>query len=130
MSKQIGRRNFLFGTVAATAAAGALTILGKGEDVQLFQPTLDEIVTLTRTPMIVPTGTRPSYDPIGPGDTLFNAKGKAVALVTAISAEIEAIDTTSISSDWSRYSPGRKLISIEVEYIGGPISVQERTRRA
>jgi hypothetical protein len=86
----IHRRNFLFGTVAAAASGTALVLTAPKEALSLFQPTLKETLALTRAPTLV------RYDPLDIGETLYNAKGTPVALVTSLHVETDhdPVETT------------------------------------
>lgn len=46
----LNRRNFLFGTVATAAAAAGLVLKAPQDAVKLFEPTLNETLSITRIP--------------------------------------------------------------------------------
>lgn len=98
----ISRRNFLFGTVAATAAGTALVLRASDDAMQLFQPTLRDIVAVSRMPQKL---TR--LEPVDLGSTLYAEDGTPVCIVTNI-------NVTAAVDEFISYD-------MDVRYIGGPL---------
>lgn len=109
MSNDLSRRHFLTGSIAATTAT-ALTLALPDKAVQLFEPTMGEILAVTRMPAHEPPAV-PVY--MNYGEFVFNSQGQPIGIIRSIVVERQAIDVTADRDSYRRYAMG----SLSVEYI-------------
>ena len=113
----VSRRHFLTGTVASAAAGTALVLAAPERALELFQPTRDEILAITRMPAHYVPPRLPRLEPVECGEMLYNAKGEAVVVVTRISIGSSLYSASSLGDEWERHYPGLLEIDIQVKPV-------------
>jgi len=122
---EIPRRNFLLGTVATAATAAGLVLRAPAEAVELFRPTLEETIAITRMPREEPaqlgmphtatfydTEGRPLFE-IQVRDMSWNATVDGLLTVDSsgyvlnhLGLKRGLIDVTRFSDSYTRYERG------------------------
>jgi len=103
----ISRRNFLTGLVGA-AVGTELVVKASVEDVQRFATAKQVNVIKPDVPGWVASGQYQPY-PVHVGETLFNAAGRPVGVVSDLMAHREQYDVTSHNDTVDRYVLGSAL---------------------
>ena len=118
----ISRRNFLFGTVAATAAGTAIVLRASNDAIKLFQPTLHDIVAVSKLPQ-----KQTRFEPIDLGSTLYAENGTPVCIVTGITIHAPVDSLVSYDMNVRYVSRPLQEVLLEVEPID-PHDIQTAQR--
>lgn len=106
----MNRRNFLLGSVAATA--GGILISVEPKVLAVFAPTLAETIAISR-----PT---PVTDDLGmPFETLYDKNGWPVAQVDGIARSVARFDISSAHDSFENYEPGMIRVDLKVHTLPG-----------
>lgn len=116
----LSRRNFLTATVAAAAGGTALVLAAPTDTLQLFQPTMAEVLAVTRVPQHLDPGPRVWW-PVSPGEVLFNSRGAAVCIVDEVIMHRDMYNDTRFGNSFQHSVPSPRMdIDIRAKGIFDP----------
>lgn len=104
------RRGFLKTLVSAVSSSGLL-LRATPAEVQAFGAKPEQPVILSPQEIRAPQPDR-GYGAIEPGATLYDASGRAVAIVGSLNVEVQRIDVTSWADSTRQYVSGVPDITI------------------
>lgn len=114
----VTRRNFMFGAVASAAGAALILRPNDADALKLFEPTLDEVVSISRGERL------PTEYEWGVGHVLYAEDGMPVMHVRSwsINAPVDGmLEVTALGDTHREFVPGRMRRASSIEVSGYPI---------
>lgn len=110
----LSRRHFLTGTVASAAAGTALVLTMPDKALELFKPTVGEIMAVNRPP-----AERGTFDEgiADYGEFVFNAKGQIIGVIQEVRYHRPAVDVTAFEDSHERTILGPMSYTLIVQGV-------------